>query len=363
MSKKSSKSSTNVNTKQCSFEIEWNLSRTEIDQLNKLQKHQLIVSTLYKTCIFDSNWRLSLSYESGDHLIVYLILENASNPIYFYYESLVWLNVNNFEPDLIFEQGYMSWIGPTWRITINDKICVDDDDIEGLQNSLQIKVEITVKPAEDEKLVITSFFNQKLTMMESLAKLFDSGLFSDVTFVVNDVKIPAHRNILAARSEYFNVMFCKTFKEAETKEINISEADPEIFRAMLKYVQANIFPEKFDSASTEQLLTLADRYGLEDLMKDCEKQLIKRLTLENYDVILELSEAHSRKTLKKSAIDFIKDNYQEVIEDQKWEDLKHTNPTLVYEISEAINLFFVSQNIRASSPESYSDYYEYSYQI
>lgn len=182
-----------------------------------------------------------------------------------------------------------------------------------------------------------------LTMSQSLINLFESGQFSDVIFVVNGVKIPGHRNILAARSEYFNAMFGKSFKESKIKTINISDANPEIFKAMLKFLQTDIFPGHFDLESLESLFTLADRYGIEELMNRCERDLISIIELENYGHILQLSETFSRENLKECVILFIKNNYKAVIQGEQWQNFKQTHPVLVYEVSEAINLLFVDE--------------------
>lgn len=70
-----------------------------------------------------------------------------------------------------------------------------------------------------------------------LLDLFKSGEHSDVTFVVDGVKVPAHRVVLAARCPYFKVLLFGKMREAHTGAvIPIDDATPESFRTLLEYV-------------------------------------------------------------------------------------------------------------------------------
>ena len=62
---------------------------------------------------------------------------------------------------------------------------------------------------------------------------------TDVTFVVSGVRFPAHRNILAARCTFFNVLLFGDMKEAKLgpgAEIPFNDTTPEAFGALLEYI-------------------------------------------------------------------------------------------------------------------------------
>jgi hypothetical protein len=84
---------------------------------------------------------------------------------------------------------------------------------------------------------------------EMEALLNDESL-SDVTFLVGDARIPAHRSILVARSQYFRVMLTSGFREGQeppykrartngqegAADITIGDTSPEAFKAILRYL-------------------------------------------------------------------------------------------------------------------------------
>ena len=55
---------------------------------------------------------------------------------------------------------------------------------------------------------------------EVMRKLFlNNTLYSDITFVVNGQKIPAHRCVLITRCEVMSAMFSGQFAESKTAEV------------------------------------------------------------------------------------------------------------------------------------------------
>jgi len=51
-------------------------------------------------------------------------------------------------------------------------------------------------------------------MPKDLLKMLDSGNFADVTFVLGETKVKAHKCILASRSNFFENMFNAGMREA-----------------------------------------------------------------------------------------------------------------------------------------------------
>ena len=69
-----------------------------------------------------------------------------------------------------------------------------------------------------------------------IASLWDSQKYKDVTFVVKDTRVMAHRLILAAQSDYFDRLLFGEMKEAQTGAVIPLEDTPaESFRLLLKF--------------------------------------------------------------------------------------------------------------------------------
>src|SRR5690606_21154778 len=73
-----------------------------------------------------------------------------------------------------------------------------------------------VDPSKDSQNEIHSFFSHT-------KKLFQTMDYYDVILITGTEKIPAHRAVLCAQSEYFEVMLKGHFKESYEKEIEMDE--------------------------------------------------------------------------------------------------------------------------------------------
>jgi hypothetical protein len=75
-----------------------------------------------------------------------------------------------------------------------------------------------------------------LVFKQHMNALLASGDNHDVTLTFGEKMIPAHRKILAARSEYFKTMFEGKMAESHQQNINIEEEQEcEPMRALLQY--------------------------------------------------------------------------------------------------------------------------------
>lgn len=68
-----------------------------------------------------------------------------------------------------------------------------------------------------------------------MAQLCMSYDYSDVTFIVEEQKLPAHRVILAARSEYFRALLYGGLSESTQHVIKL-EIPLEAFKCLLGYI-------------------------------------------------------------------------------------------------------------------------------
>jgi hypothetical protein len=84
-----------------------------------------------------------------------------------------------------------------------------------------------------------------------LLEYFNETEFSDVTFVIQNKKIYAHRLILATASEYFKAMFLTGFREGGTSEIAIPFVSYDSFLDVVKYIYCGRLPA-FENVAVAQ---------------------------------------------------------------------------------------------------------------
>jgi hypothetical protein len=80
--------------------------------------------------------------------------------------------------------------------------------------------------------------NNELAIPLSLSGALYNPLYSDVTFVVEEQQLSAHRAVLAARSIYFHTMFLGGFTESQKGHVTIpvEEVSHEVFKLVLEFV-------------------------------------------------------------------------------------------------------------------------------
>jgi speckle-type POZ protein len=165
-------------------------------------------------------------------------------------------------------------------------------------------------------------------LAQHLTTLLDDK-FADFFFKVQNVKIPAHKAILSARSPVFAAMFQHNTAENEAKQLKIEDTTPDAFRALLKF----IYTGQCDVGMlTDQLIVAATKYGIQDLKEICAKEMRKNLTVDNAVEFLILSDLHKANDLKEGAMLFINKNAPAVMKKPSWTDLKKTNPNLIVEL-------------------------------
>ena len=123
---------------------------------------------------------------------------------------------------------------------------------------------------------------QKLpsTLTCDYAALLYDPTSADVTFVVNNERIPAHRIILAARSTYFRSMFSSGMREAQRgNDIVIQDTSPAAFHALLLYLYADELA--FDDTLVVDVLRKAKELELTRVCNHCELHCQRGLSAHN----------------------------------------------------------------------------------
>lgn len=84
------------------------------------------------------------------------------------------------------------------------------------------------------------------------------GLYSDLSLVIGEKVIPAHKHIFALNSKVFNAMFTHEMSEKQEGKIKIDDFDAEIVGEMLNFIYLR--KVKSMDVNTHELYEIAQKY-------------------------------------------------------------------------------------------------------
>ncbi|KAI7800068.1 BTB/POZ domain-containing protein 9-like [Triplophysa rosa] len=136
-------------------------------------------------------------------------------------------------------------------------------------------------------------------LSEQLGSLVSGHEYSDVTFIVEQKRFPAHRVILAARCHYFRALLYGGMKESQSQaEVCLEDTRAEAFGMLLQYLYTG--RASLSSAREEVLLDflgLANRYGLQ-LLEDSTSDFLRTiLNTHNVCLVFDVASLYSLNSL------------------------------------------------------------------
>lgn len=139
--------------------------------------------------------------------------------------------------------------------------------------------------------------------------LINNEYLADIKFQFDDgVTIFAHSFVLCVRSEEFSKHFEASF--GVLKIIKITDFSSELFLVFMKYLYTDqIESETYHSG----LMSLAKKYKIESLEEKCESHLSENISSENACRILENAIMNKLEDIRKLTLDYISNNYLEVL--------------------------------------------------
>lgn len=149
--------------------------------------------------------------------------------------------------------------------------------------------------------------------------------YSDVSFVVENTIIPAHKTMLMARSSYFEKLLTGGFSEAKQSEINL-QVPLDAFKVILRFIYTGCM--SLTSLNVNQIIdvyVLVDLYDLE-LKESIQKYLEVILSVENCFEMHNAASLHSMDGLNQACLGFMDARSTELI---KHDNFKLISSTLL----------------------------------
>jgi speckle-type POZ protein len=174
-------------------------------------------------------------------------------------------------------------------------------------------------------------------LASGLENLFGGMSFSDVTINVHGREFPAHKNILATRSQVFAAMFEHPTKEKLTNQIAIEDIEPEVFHQFLRFIYTGRLTSATMEAMAAALYIAADKYLLDRLKLECENYLLSQMSSVNcIELLLHTHLLNPAKELKKEAIQFFRQHPGDVMATDKWKKTRQENPAALCDIHQMV---------------------------
>ncbi|POI24892.1 hypothetical protein CIB84_011357, partial [Bambusicola thoracicus] len=147
-------------------------------------------------------------------------------------------------------------------------------------------------------------------LSEHIGALMNGEEYSDVTFIVEKKRFPAHRVILAARALLYGGM-----RESQPEaEIPLQDTTAEAFTMLMKYIytgRATLRDEKEEVLL--DFLSLAHKYGFPELEDSTSEYLCTILNIQNVCMTFDVASLYSLPKLTCMCCMFMDRNAQEVL--------------------------------------------------
>jgi RCC1 and BTB domain-containing protein len=263
--------------------------------------------------------------------------------------------VNKLKPTLVdaLEGVFVSQITCGWShsvaLTANGKVYTwgnGDHGKLGHSSTRKVSVPNVVEKLKDFRVVRVASYNEHTaalvepfdhsnglgggvttTYSAHMRALVNDDEFSDVTFLVEDRPVHAHRAILAQRCEHFAAMFRSGMRESVERMVPIPDISRSVFMLLLEYIYTDSV--KIDVENAVELYIAADIYNLERLRDMCCNVVRRNLNAENAGPLLQSADENHCSILREACMSYTVENFDIV---SKTEGIKQVSHALLLEI-------------------------------
>ncbi|KAG4989860.1 hypothetical protein AAZX31_11G238900 [Glycine max] len=184
----------------------------------------------------------------------------------------------------------------------------------------------------------TEQFNQQkedMVFLRGFVAAFKAQIHTDILVSPgrNGPPIPAHKSVLAARSEIFkNMLECDECKAAPSNAITIPDLNHEELESLLEFLYSGTLNVEKLEKHVYALSQAADKYVIPHLLKHCERYLLSSLSTSNALETLEIADTCSNHNLKETTLNFLVKNIEHMVSSPKFEAFVHRSPHLTVQL-------------------------------
>jgi leucine-zipper-like transcriptional regulator 1 len=167
-------------------------------------------------------------------------------------------------------------------------------------------------------------------LINDLRSFVNNEKLSDITFIVEDEPIYAHK-LMLMRCSYFQALFSGHMRESNMDTIRIEQVRYSIFLGILEYLYTDKLSSMPFHAAMEYFVA-ADLFCIPRLKTMCEKRMLQHITIENASSIFHAADVHSATALRQKSKKYILTHFEDVSKTSSFEDMGRQNVDLVFEL-------------------------------
>ncbi|XP_064639633.1 kelch-like protein 40a [Lineus longissimus] len=142
-----------------------------------------------------------------------------------------------------------------------------------------------------------------ISIMEGLAKLYETKHLVDVTLCIGSREFLCHKNVLAISSPYFMAMFSHDMLENVQNKVKLKDIDSDTLDGILRYIYRGEIA--LTESSVQNILSAANIFQLEKLKAGCEAFMMKHINKTNCIEVYFFAKAHECDALAKKSREII----------------------------------------------------------
>ncbi len=156
-------------------------------------------------------------------------------------------------------------------------------------------------------------------VLAGLAAQRAAGTFCDVELKAQENTIPAHKNVLASATPYFDAMFSRQFEETNARLVEVKDVSFVGLKNVVNYIYTAQI--EITSENIEDVLPAAHMLQMADIVEECIEWMSGKITQNNCFNFLQLAEKYNIETVEDAITDFILANFKSVSETKGFSEI------------------------------------------